>query len=233
VTATVRGIALGDRNGRENQQGDKEFLVTYRVRSDDKQDGPNIVMEAFGIPRIGDLYTAGHDFSFSAVVVDKSAQPVDDCPYEWTVEVQYSTDFQREPKAYSNPLDEPPEISFGFQERRINLPGSYNNPATPDPNGDFDKGILAPNGDLFDPQPEVPICDPVWSIRKNVASIDYVTLMALANCVNSDYYQGASPRQLQMKPATANRKWHKNIGFYWDVGYQIACFGGRNHDQGR
>ncbi len=224
MTATVRGISSGGRRGVVEQLGEKEYVVVYKVVTDDKRDGPIIARQAFGIPSIGDLYVAGNESDFGgAVVVRKEAIQSDDSPFEWEVIVTYSSDIgSRQPTQWLTPLDEPPEISFGFQERRIMIPGIYNDAGTPDPNGDWQNGIYAPNGELFDPQPEASIADPVWTITKNVQSISYDAFMKLANCVNSDSFQGVSQRQLMMKPPTAQRLWHQLIGYYWKVSYQIV-----------
>lgn len=157
-----------------------------------------------------------------AVCVNKRAITTES-PFEWLVECEFTTDpGAYEPQQYDNPLLVPPELTFGFQERRILIPGRFNNPISANSSQDWEAGIYAPNGELFDPQPEVDIADPVWNIKKNVASISYQTFMALANCVNADNWQGVSPRQLRFKPPNAVRRWHKSINFYWEVSYSLV-----------
>lgn len=220
MTATVRGVSIDDRSGSINQDGHREYRITYKVTVDDKRDGLATVRTAFGIPNLGDSYNPGNDSDFAAVVVSKEPRLVEWPLFE--VEVIYSTDVgQREPIQYATPLDEPPEITFGFEERRILIPGRFNDPLSPPSGRAWEQGIFAPNGELFDPQPEVPYCDPVWHIKKNFQNISYVGIMALANCVNADFYNGAEPRTLKLKPPQAARKWHKVIGFYWEVSYSI------------
>lgn len=222
MTATVRGISLDGREGTINQSGHRTFSVVYKVQTDDKRDGPGVVRVAPGIPSIGNTYTAGNDIDTSAVCVNKHPYPTD-CPFEWLVECEFTTDpGAYEPQQFDNPLQQPPELTFGFQERRILIPGRFNNPIGPNSNKDWEAGIFAPNGELFDPQPETDIADPVWNIKKNVQNISYEAFMALANCVNADFFQGVEPRQLRFKPPSAVRKWHKNIGFYWEVAYQLV-----------
>lgn len=223
MTATVRGISVDERGGSINKDGHREYRITYKVQTDSKSDGAAAVRTAFGIPNLGDAYNPGNDSDSQAVVISKEPNQVPGCPFEWEVEVVYSTDVgEKEPKQYSTPLDEPPDISFGFQERRILIPGRFNDPGVPDPNGNWQNGMFAPNGELFDPQPEANYADPVWTIKRNVQNISYPTFMALANCVNSDIFQGVNARQLQLKPPTAVRKWHKAIDHYWEVSYQLV-----------
>lgn len=223
MTATVRGISVGGRDGGISQSGHRTFTLVYKVVTDDKRDGPATVRVALGIPSIGDTYSAGNDSDTSAVCVDKRVIEHDDSPFEWTVECEFTTDpGAYEPKQFDNPLLQPAELSFGFQERRILIPGQFNNPNSPPSSKDYEQGIFASNGELFDPQPEADIHEPIWYVKKNVQTISYADFMALANCVNADYFQGAEPRQLRFKPPSAVRKWHKNVNYYWEVSYALA-----------
>lgn len=223
MTATLRGISVEGRHGSIDREGDREYTVIYKVGTDNKTDGIVQVRNAAGIPSVGDIYAAGNDSDFAAVVVGKEVSQ-GDSPFEWEVEVTYSTDLDLKPPAqHDNPLVEPAELSFGFQTRRILIPGYYNNPIGPPADGKFQQGIFAPNGELFDPQPEAEIADPIWHIKRNVSlgTFSYADLMALANCVNADYFLGVSPRQLMMQPPAANRRFHKTIGFYWELSYSL------------
>lgn len=225
MTATVRGISVDGRGGSIDLNA-REYSIVYKVGTDDRADGPSTVRIAFGIPSIGDVYAPGNDIDNAAVVISKEVEQ-GDSPWEWLVTVKYSTDIgdkqlQNLEQQIDNPLLIPPEVTFGFQERRILIPGSFNNPIGPPSSGGWEAGIFAPNGELFDPQPEADYADPVLSVKKNVQTIDYATLMKLANCVNSDLFQGAEPRQLRIKPPTANRKFHKSIGYYWELAYSLV-----------
>lgn len=221
MTATVRGISVGGRTGSINQDGEREYSVVYKVTTDDKRDGPSVVRTAFGIPNVGDTYQPGNDLDVAAVVVSKEATQ-GDSPWDWAVEVRYSTNpGERAPSAFENPLDQPPELTYSFQERRVLVPGTHNDPRAPASPGTWYNGVYAPNGELFQPQPEVDVSEPVLHVRRNVATIVPAVLMGLANCVNYDLWQGAEPRQLRLKPPTAVRKWHKNSGYYWEVDYAI------------
>jgi len=220
MTASVRGISAEGREGTIDLDK-KEYTVIYKVHTDDKQDGPAIVRTAFGIPAIGAIYVAGNDSDNSAVVVEKVATQL--AVDEWEVAVKYSTDTgQDEPTAIDNPLLEPPDITFGFEERRIAIPGIFNDPIGPPSDGGWEAGLYAPNGELFDPQPEADYADPVMHVRKNVQTINRYALMILANCVNSDNFDGATPRQYRLKPVTAVRKFNPNVQFYFELSYSLV-----------
>lgn len=224
MTATVRGISAEGRQGAISLDA-KEYTVVYKVTSDDRNDGPSVIRTAFGVPTIGDIYVAGNDVDAAAVVVGKTVTQVS--PWEWEVNVTYSTDVGDEDlqslvQQIDNPLLEPPEITYGFEERRILVPGRYNDPIGPPGDKAWEQGIFAPNGELFEPQPEADYADPVIHVRRNLQTIDPQAIRSLANCVNNDSFDGAEPRQLRLKPITASRKFNKNIGFYWEVHYSIV-----------
>lgn len=222
MAASVRGIKEGGRQGTEGFE-DNEYSVIYYVETDDRADGPNIVMSAFGIPQIGDLYTAGNDFDASAIVTNKTATQTDS-PWNWEVEVSYSTLVPAEPTKNllgDNPLDQRPEVSYGFQNRRILIPGQFNDPIGPPSDKGWQAGIFAPNGELFDPQPEAEISDPILTIKRNIDTFVPAEFMALANAVNSDTFEGAEPRQLRLGAPQAVSRWHKTCGDYWEVTYSL------------
>lgn len=227
MTTTVRGISVEDRDGSINIDGIREFTVIYKVQSNDKRDGAITVLATPGIPNIGDQYQAGNESDNRVVVVNKQAAQVAGCPFEWTVTITCSNDIEVDPAEYlfkDNPLAKPAEISYGFQSRRIKVPGYFNNPNSPPTNKDWQQGIFMPNGEILEPQPEVEIDEPILTIRKNKAAnqVSGQQFMELNNCVNSGPFQNAESRQLKLKIPHAVRQWHKNVGYYFEVTYSMA-----------
>lgn len=224
MTATVIGISPAGRDGSRSLDA-REYRVIYKVRTDDRLDGPNKANDAFGIPNLGDSYVAGNDVDSVAVVIDKQATQ-GESPWHWDVEVTYSTDLPDNDAAavtenVDNPLLEPPEIRWSSAPRMILVPGKYNDPLGPPTDKGWEAGIFAPNGELFEPQPEAEIFEPVLNIRRNIATFDNEEWMDLGNSVNSTDWNGAKARQLRLIPPEAERKFHKGIGFYWIVNYLI------------
>ena len=222
MTATVIGISVDGRQGRVSNDATREYTVIYKVRTDDRADGPVTVTNAFGIPNIGDIFQPGNDLDAAAVVTNKTSSQ-GDSPYFWLVEVTYSTAIA-DPTVFTNPLDAPAEISYGFQQRQILVPGYFNDPTAPPTNQAWEQGVFAPNGELFDPQPEAPLDEPVLTIKKNMAADDWnsAAQMALANCVNLTPWQNADARQLKLSAPQAERRYHNNVGYYWEVSRSIA-----------
>ena len=220
MSASIRGISPTDRGGSINTDGVREYRLQYKVTTTDSDDGASTVRNAFGLPNIGDLYAPGNDFDAAAIVTNKEVISTE-CPWEWIVEITYSTKSEQ-PQAIDNPLNKPPEVSYGFQARKILVPGRHNDPGNVMDGQIVEVGIYAPNGELFDPQPEIEINEPLLTVKRNVQTISGQVMMALSNAVNADSWQGAFPRQLRMMAPQATLVYHKTIGPYWEVTYQIA-----------
>lgn len=225
MTATVRGVSAKGRGGSIDLKGVKEYTFVYKVTTSDKLDGSAAVRTATGIPNIGDTYSVGNDSDALAVVVNKTVEQNDESPFEWEVTITCSNDVEEDPANniyQDNPLNARVKKSYGVQTRKILVPGRYNTPGSPPASKDWEQGIFLPNGEILEPQPEAEIDEPIWTFKKNVASVDGPTLMALNNCVNSDKFQGAEPRQVRMRVPVAEEQWHKSIGYYWEVTYTLA-----------
>lgn len=221
MTATVRGIAVGSRSGSLNLDMESEYSVLYYVTTDDINDGPDTVRTAFGIPDIGTTYSLSGEVNPRAVVTDKRAKERES-PFEWEVEVTYSTREKKQPEEFDNPLLQPAEISFGFQSRNKVLSGYYNDPTNPNSTKDLEVGIVASNGELFDPQPEIEVADPILTIKKNLPLVSAQWLMSIANTVNQVEFYGADARQLRLMPPQTDRAYDKVIGFYWPTTFQFV-----------
>jgi len=221
MAATVRGISVDGRQGSVNAKGERDYKVVYKVSTDNVNDGAKEVRQAFGVPQIGDVYSAGNDADTDAVVTNKSVSQ-SDSPWEWEVEITYSTVLEDEPEQPISPLAAAPKISYGAQTRRIMIPGYFDNAGSPPSSKDFDRGIVAPNGELFDPQPEMDITEPSLTIRRNIATVSGPALMALASTVNATAFFGADARQLKLSIPQVSSQWDKTIGDYWDITYTLT-----------
>lgn len=222
MTATVRGIAQGNREGSANWDGVVEYNVLYYVTTDDINDGAGTARTAFGIPAIGDPYTLGNEVDPRAVVIDKKARERES-PWEWEVEVTYSTRQQDEQQEESaDPTDLDAEISLSFETRQLAIPGYFDNPESPNVLGNLSLGIVASNGEPYDPAPEYDIANPVLVIKKNLRSVSMAWLMQIANCVNATAFYGADARQLRLMPPQTQRAWDKVIGYYWPTTFTFS-----------
>jgi hypothetical protein len=222
MAATVRGVAADGREGTLDKSLQHQYTVRYYVTTDDANDGPATISSAVGIPLIGEPYQLGNELDTAAFVVDKRATQRES-PYEWEVEVTYSTPAAGEvnPTETDDPAEQPPEISFGFQSRTVVVPGYYQDPEAPSLQRRCQLGILASNGVPFDPQPEMEWHDPVIRVKKNLRTVSAIELMDIANTVNSVDFYGAYPRTFKLSPPTAVRQYHPTFGFYWECQFEF------------
>ena len=222
MTASVRGIAPEGRDGTVDRDNHRTYTVVYYVTTTDKNDGPAQARNAFGIPAMGSVYVSGNDFDNAAAVVDIQATQRDS-PTEWEVEVTYDTQVDEEPKNEgTNPLNEPPDITWGAQSRRVIVPGKYNDPGVPNADGEFELGIMAPNGILFEPGPEMDLSDPVLTVTRNIATFDVAEVLSWANTVNQNIFLGAPRRTLKMTAPQVSSRWNKEIGDYWSMSVSMT-----------
>jgi hypothetical protein len=222
MTATVRGISTDGRDGSIDRKLVREYTVTYLVTTDDWSDGPQAVRTAFGIPDVGDVYTPGNDYDAQAMVISKRVSQRD-APDEWEVEVTYSTEpGDKQPEQAATPLEEPPVITCGANNRQIIVQGCYATAENPDPGKDWDWYVHSTNGELYDPQPEVEISEPLVTIQRNVQTISWPYLVSLADCVNQSPFFGADARQLKLKAPKATSAYDPSVGNYWQLTYEIA-----------
>ena len=174
------------------------------------------------MPQIGDTYSPGNEFDAAAIVTDKRISQTA-APTEWEVDITYTSAPLLELTGVDpadvpeNPLLAPVEQSLSFVNRRVLVPGRYANPEAAPEDGVYDRDVLAPNGEKFNPQPEMELSEPVVSIKKNFQVVSFAFLSSLANIVNADHFLGAKPRQWRMQAPQASSKWHKLIGTYWTV----------------
>ena len=230
MTATIRGISPEGRSGHLSLGAhiEREFTVVYKVTTDDRNDGQMEVSTAFGVPQMADVYQPGNEFDPATIVIDKNIDQVAGNPFEWEVTIVYSTEWGESggssspPTANDNPLAEPIEITTGFVNRRVMPAGHFTTASSPTTGKDWEVGILAPNGEAFNPAPIIDLAEPTLNVKRNVQSINREELRVLANSVNSTQFDGADSRCLRMSPPTAQSKWHKLVGQYWTLSYQLV-----------
>lgn len=226
MTATLTGIKPGDRSASRGFDREDRYTVTYIVETTDKLDGPKLAQEAFGVPRIGEVYHSGNDFHATAIATEIEVRETDS-PFAYEIEVTFNTQPPvinntgaiELPEPPESPLDEPPKRRLRFRTRKKRTDLYYSDPANPPAGGAFDAAIT-----LFNGEPhfiEVDYDEPILVITKNLLSIDPIVQMRLSNVVNSVPIAGAEARQLKLGGFETEELWHKAIGFYVNVHYEV------------
>ena len=99
----------------------RNYTVNFIVVTNDVTDGPNVIRQAPGVPKVGEQYLPTiEDADIFAFCTDVRPQQRAEDPNTWDVQVTYST-IQGKPIDFSkvNPLLRPAEISWGSQQRLL------------------------------------------------------------------------------------------------------------------
>lgn len=193
-------------SGSEDKSGPKYTLV-YHVTSADPGDGPFTVGPYTGWS-YGDPYAWGNDSDPRAVAISIDCQPIGSSKTDWEVTVEFG-DPQFED--LESPLNAPPQVSWGFEDRRA--------PVERDATGAW---IRNSAGDRFD---EIVYADDfrrTLQITRNEASFPVAVADALGNRLNASTWQGYGAKLVKLKPITADRAYHNLIGGYWVVKYEFT-----------
>lgn len=238
VVGTARPIGDG-RGGSHLEDGLIEFTRTYIVETDDAFDGPNVVLQATGLPQMYDTYT-GHE---SAIVIARYPHPLPGTRTAWHVEVVWSThSVDRD----ENPLNTRPEIEWGFEPIDQVL-GGITMPDRDPMQGDdsqgytaggapgtsvtgqlFGQGIVNSALDPYDPPPAIPDYLPVVRYTRNQPGFVPLDAIRFGNTVNRSSWSGMLPRQVWLKPIEANNQVQHAAGidqpdiYYWRVRFTFV-----------
>lgn len=203
---SVNEIADGRDSSYDATTNDRTYTRVFRVITDSPMVGALAVRTADGLPRRGSIYATDTEVDLSARV--KSIDPSQDSDNAkiWLVRVEYDSRVEDEPE---NPLERPPEISWGFaQFQRI---------AWRDVDG---KAIVNSAGEYFDPPIEIDDSRPVLSIVRNEASFNPSLAIEYQDAVNSDSFMGFSAGQAKVSNITA-RSVREGDYQYWQVAYEF------------
>lgn len=169
--------------------GNLGFVVTYEVIVDSIDDGPQIVDAAPGLPRNGDIYSAGNDTDSSSFCMSKSFQRRDEtvwrvvCNYgPLTIDSptsKFSTGTGRDKYGVptDDPLDELVPFRTGQYTRQIPVEKAKNVQRLGHRMEMTDGPVTNSAGVVFDPPPEM----------------DYSILVVYASARSAGYIEGMIP----------------------------------------
>lgn len=197
------------RTGNVNQVGVRNYTAVYRVITDNKEDGPQVVRQATGIPRVLDGYNNGNDVDAGARVVDVRADLQDEKSLTvWKVTVEYSSDSGQSGQQQEDPLDRPAVQRWSFN-RYVKLVEKYLD----------DKKFSNTADEPFEPY-EIDDSRPVLEVTRNQASFNPVLAYEYRDAVNSDAFFGAAPGTAKVASISASQSEENGI-LFWVVRYAI------------
>lgn len=146
---------------------------------------------------------------------------------KWFVDVEYDTDTpsqdEHDQEHPDNPLDEPWEVDFDFEQ--------FGKPLDRDADGN---AVTNSADEPFDPAPEVDDGRLVLRITRNEAEYPTATALAYKNKVNSDTFYGAPAGYVKAKPIRGTRQTKRlqdgQLLSYYRVSYEFHFRGSDEED---
>jgi hypothetical protein len=204
----------------------RRYRRRFLVKTDSRFDGPPVVVQAPGLPTLGEAYATESG-------VDPFAKAVALLPVEsegswttWYVDVEYDTETEEE-----DPLDEPPLIDIDFETEQIPVPGSVQETYAPGEGlipGDHYSPIVNSADEPFDPPPTMPKSRAIVTITRNEPEFDLSVVRQYINTVNQDAWANCEPGQCLMRGIRSSQQYKEGRTendppiFFWRTTYTIV-----------
>lgn len=218
VGSARRGII--NKTGSRNRDGHREYRLETRVEVTDPQDdGPQIVMNAVGLPTVGSFWKFGNDvdpWAFCLPTMDATPELKSEPSRFWKVVQTFSTlpMTRCQDTSIEDPLLEPPRISGSFSrytkevfkdkddeeifsssfERLYGLERDYNRPSV--------------------------------QISMNYVSVSLPLIASMINTVNDDTLWGLEARKVKLADVSWTRQLYSSCYFFYTINYEFEI----NHD---
>jgi len=211
MVATLDGTVRtwgGDRD----EEGHRTFTVVHLVRTDDFDDGPQIVMNTPGLPAIGSFWNFGNDvdvwaFCYPDMNVKIHKEKEGDPNKHWRVRQKFSTiPLKRcQDETIEDPLLEPQKISGSFVK--------YTKEASQDRFGNMIKNSA--HETYRGPQVEFDHNRPTVRIEQNQALLGLDTFTEIVDTVNDAPLWGLGVRKIKLSDVSWERKLYGLCNFYY------------------
>lgn len=212
MTASVIGGPVVMEMDRDDE-GQRTFMVTHRVKTTDTLDGPSVVINASGLPVVGSFWAFGNDFDSWAFCtgfarVRQHQSVADGSPtYHWTVQQKFTTfsPTRCNTTTIDNPLLEPMKVSGSFVK--------YTKEVAYDRNGDFISNSAKEQirGAIV----EFDANRPTVRIEQNVASLGLNVFAGMIDTVNDAPLWGLSARMAKLSNVSWERLHFGSCSVYY------------------
>lgn len=215
MTVTFRGPISSSLQ--RDSDGHRTYKVVYCVLTTEPGEGPISVMQASGLPAVGDTYSYGSEsdpYAFCHPDFQITPETRETWgPTRWRVEVTFSTKPLRrcQETNIEDPLLEPPQISGSFVSEDVEV--SQDRFGKPITNSAFEPF----QGDLVkfrQSRPQV-------KISMNVGTLDLAFLSNYVNKVNSDTLWGLPKRCVLLSSLSWERLVWGTCSFYYKLNYEF------------
>lgn len=199
-----------------DQEGHREYKITFLASTDDPDDGPATLLSASGLPTIGSAWGFGNDIDPWALCWPNATitPMVNNEPNQWWyIEQMFTTKpiWRCQSATIDNPLDEPVQVSGSFVK--------YVAEAEYDRNGDAitNSSHQPYTGAVV----EVDHNRPTVNISKNFSSNQLSVFASMVDTVNDATLWGLPARRVKLANVSWERKYYGVCTAYYTANYEF------------
>lgn len=212
--------------GSRDDEGNREYTLTYRVKTSDVADGPATVMTCPGLPLPGSAWYIGNDIdSWAFCKLGMQVKPViDNKPNDhWDVTLKFSTKSDTKKckdEQIEDPLLQPVKMSGGFT--KFQEEAAFDRNGLPIYNSAFEM--------IRGPQVEFDMNRPTIRFEQNVLNLDLATVAAMVDKVNDSTLWGFPARCVKLSSFTWDQKFYGSCYKYFTRVFEFD-FNSRTFDR--
>lgn len=197
------------REGELDEHAQRRYMETWYVETDDPLDGPQVVGDAPGVPRLFAYYVNGNDRDLGSRLKRIRPRRMAGETMKWEVELEYDSMLHREGEGERDPMLRPPTVRWATS--------AYQAVATHDI---FGKPLLNSAKDEFDPPAMKDDSRLSLTITRNESNFVVALGFSYIDCVNSDPFFVGAPGEAKMISVESDLISENAITF-WKTTYQI------------
>ena len=193
VTAVIPQAS--GRSGGADDKGLREYTRTFKVLTDNPQDGTVAILAAAGIPAKWSPYNTTTEQDLGSLCRKIRCTQEGNEPKSWIVTAEYSSKASEQDENPEDPLAAPAKFSGNFAQFQKAIERDLAGNA-----------ILNSAGQKFENPTEVDDSRPAFTIEKNFATMNMLTLFGYRDSVNSAVYLGFPIGTLKLGAITFSRQ---------------------------
>lgn len=209
VTAVYPNLASAPQIGELDERAQRRYSNTWFVETDDVLDGPQVVGDAPGLPRLFSVYRFGNDLDLGSTCKRLRPRRVPGEQMKWEVEVEYDSTLHTTAEGARDPLARPPKVRWTTTPYQAIAWHDF-----------FGNAITTRSGEEFDPPAMKDDDRFALSITRNEYAFAVGIAFSYRDTVASDSFFGFQPFEPKMVSVESDLIAENNIT-YWQTTYQI------------